>query len=88
MPKDPDEKRPAETSWYYLREDERYGPVPVSQLRRLLQSGELGPDTLVWRQGLKDWVPARSLTAGTAPRTPNPPPGPAIASLGARGKRS
>ena len=30
MPKDPDEKRPAEKSWYYLREDERYGPVPVS----------------------------------------------------------
>lgn len=86
MPNKPRGQHPTEKSWYYLLEDETQGPVTATQLRRLLQSGELGPDTLVWSQGMKDWVPARSFQAGAAQRRTAPPvtpPGAATTSLGA-----
>jgi hypothetical protein len=86
MPNKPRGQHPTEKSWYYLLEDETQGPVTAAQLRRLLQSGELGPDTLVWSQGMKDWVPARSFQAGAVQRRTAPPgslPGPAPTSFGA-----
>jgi hypothetical protein len=73
MPNKPRGQHPSEKGWYYLLDDETHGPVPVAQLRRLLQSGELGPDTLVWCQGMKDWVPARSFKTGAAQQPVAPP---------------
>ncbi len=47
--------------WYYARGDQRCGPVTSSELRRLAEEGELPPEALVWREGMKEWIPARSV---------------------------
>jgi hypothetical protein len=43
-------------SWYMGRDDERYGPYTLEQLRGFAAEGRLTPDDLVWHQGLPDWV--------------------------------
>ena len=75
MSKEPTDQQAAENSWYYLLDGETLGPVPGSELRRLFRSGTLVPDTLVWRPGMVDWLPARALGVGA----PKPPPAPTAA---------
>ena len=67
-------------SWYYLENGETRGPLAAAQLKRLFQSGQLGPDTLVWRQGMRDWQPAphpkgHSRARPPLPSSRLPPPG-------------
>ena len=47
--------------WYYARGQQQCGPVSSSELKRLADQGELAPDALVWREGMKEWIPARSV---------------------------
>lgn len=47
--------------WYYARENKQMGPVSSAELKRLAADGELQPDDLVWREGLTEWAPARSV---------------------------
>jgi len=47
--------------WYYARENKQLGPVGPAELKQLAERGELGPDQLVWREGMDDWVPARKI---------------------------
>jgi hypothetical protein len=44
--------------WYYARDGERFGPVPQSELQRLLEAGEVSPDEFVWGRGMEQWRPA------------------------------
>ncbi len=41
--------------WYYAIDGQRLGPVPHAELERLLQSGALRGDALLWRQGMDQW---------------------------------
>ena len=50
---EPEEARPPvgeemARKWYYARAGERYGPVPVAELRKMLEGEELGPQDFVW----------------------------------------
>lgn len=45
--------------WYYAQNNERKGPVPFAKLKAMAADGWLGPDDLVWRKGMSDWIPAR-----------------------------
>lgn len=47
--------------WYYARGNERMGPVGEDTLRHLVHTGAIRGDTLVWREGLADWVPLRAV---------------------------
>jgi uncharacterized membrane protein len=47
--------------WNYVQNGQACGPVATAALQSLLQNGTLGPDTLVWKQGMPNWVPARSV---------------------------
>ncbi len=47
--------------WHYSKQKEQRGPVSEVQLIGLLESGELSPDSLVWCEGMDDWVPAREV---------------------------
>jgi hypothetical protein len=49
-----------ETQWHYAHHDESRGPVPFSELERLALVGELGPEDLIWTDGMPDWLPAAS----------------------------
>lgn len=47
--------------WYYLRDGKTMGPVPEGSIRAWLESGFLQPEDLLWRAGMKLWVPAVEL---------------------------
>lgn len=46
--------------WYYARDGRRQGPVPRERLIDLVRDRWLSPDDLVWKEGMPEWVPARS----------------------------
>lgn len=63
--------------YYYTDGSERYGPFTFEQLRER----NITPETLVWKEGMADWLPARqvpdlqSLHASTAESfAASPPP--------------
>lgn len=56
--------------WYYSNNGERVGPIDSKELRRLAGERAIAPDTLIWREGLPNWVPAskvQTLTFGPPP---------------------
>lgn len=52
--------------WYYARSGEQVGPIESDVFARLAGEGAIGPDTLVWREGMTDWAPYRTLQSGNA----------------------
>lgn len=55
--------------WYYaLRGGEQAGPVTADELKQLKANSAIADETLVWRDGLEQWVPYHK--AFTAPAVP------------------
>lgn len=53
------------TAWFHAdAQDRQHGPVSSDELRRLYAEGTITDDTLIWREGMPQWRPLRSL-AGT-----------------------
>ena len=48
-------------SWYYSENGRQAGPVTAGALREMASSGRLGPQDLVWREGMGDWRPASTV---------------------------
>jgi GYF domain 2/Bacterial protein of unknown function (DUF898) len=69
--------------WYFMRGDQQGGPVPAARLKELATAGRLQPDDLVWKEGMAEWVPARTIkglfpagnVSPAASRTPAPASG-------------
>ena len=59
-------------TWYYAVGQQQQGPVSEEQLQGLVKDGVVTGDTLVWREGMTNWQPYRSLNASTA--APSNPP--------------
>jgi uncharacterized RDD family membrane protein YckC len=61
--------------WYYAKDNKQVGPISEADLRRFVQTGEIVPDTLVWREGMPNWTPYSSAGLGGIPhlhRAPRP----------------
>jgi uncharacterized membrane protein len=70
------------STWRYIKDGQELGPADTPAMLALLQSGTLSGDALVRKQGLANWVPARTfpeLANPIAPTDLSPPP---IASAG------
>ncbi len=53
---------PLHPSAYYIAQDATpVGPLSLDTLRQLRESGDLGPQTLAWTQGMSQWMPAETL---------------------------
>jgi uncharacterized RDD family membrane protein YckC len=66
--------------WYFAQGSEQRGPVSAQELIQLAASGALTPQTLVWQQGMPNWVPAGTVpglipspTSGAIPNVAAPP---------------
>jgi uncharacterized RDD family membrane protein YckC len=46
-------------NWHYVNADRQAGPVDDAQLEELVRSGQIQPETLVWREGMTTWLPFR-----------------------------
>jgi hypothetical protein len=76
-------KKKMETNWFYTVDgQEKKGPVPESELRQLLASGQVTAVTLVWCEGMANWAPAGQVAGlqppvatGAAPAAGTPPAG-------------
>jgi hypothetical protein len=55
--------------WYYTNQGQQAGPVSSAELKQLAETQRLQPTDLVWREGLPNWIPARS-AKGLFPETP------------------
>lgn len=64
------------SQWYYSdSQRNRHGPVESADLAMLHGNGQLPPETLVWREGMSNWAPWRTvmhevLPAGTSSAAP------------------
>lgn len=60
--------------WYYAHGGSQKGPVDGDELRTKLAAGEVAKTDLVWREGMKDWVPASEVAelSTYAPDGPKP----------------
>lgn len=47
--------------WYYNRGGTTGGPVSALDLKHLASSGQLLPADLVWKEGMREWLPAEQL---------------------------
>ena len=45
--------------WWYNKNGAEAGPVDQTALQSMLASGQLGPDDIVWAEGMPQWVTAR-----------------------------
>jgi len=44
-------------NWYYSSNEQQRGPVSDSEFEALVGAGTVTPQTLVWREGLANWMP-------------------------------
>ena len=50
--------RSAAMLWFYSVDEQQLGPVDINTLHQLAKTDVISPDSLVWREGLPDWIPA------------------------------
>lgn len=72
------------TNWYYHDPAQgRVGPIDADALRGHFREGRIQRDTLLWREGLREWQPLERLSGelgldaellSSTPRPPAPPP--------------
>jgi len=64
--------------WFYAVDGDRQGPVSAAELKKLADAGNLKAGDLVWKEGMADWAPAKSIKGlFTAAATPATAPAPA-----------
>lgn len=64
--------------WFYEWSGDRLGPVSGDEIQSLYRSGKLNGHSLVWRDGLSDWVP---FSASDLAVSAGPPPVPGNLSI-------
>jgi hypothetical protein len=47
-------------AWFYVSNGQQSGPVDEVHLRQLIATGAVGPDDLVWAEGMPQWVAVRA----------------------------
>ncbi len=50
-----------EKVWFFFQGTQHKGPLTVGELRQLFDDGVLKNDSLVWREGLKEWDPLNKI---------------------------
>ena len=55
-------------SWYYSDSGKQAGPVDQPAFDELVKLGRIGPETLVWQEGMANWLPYK--TIGGSPAVP------------------
>ncbi|MEO1086884.1 MAG: DUF4339 domain-containing protein [Acidobacteriota bacterium] len=65
----------AQELWYYLKNDQQFGPVSEAELQALIEVGEISRENLAWRQGDQEWKETGSFERlASSFKTPPPPP--------------
>jgi hypothetical protein len=60
--------------WYFLRGEDKIGPLALSQMTAAMKVGDLNPSDLVWTAGMDSWETAGSIAWLSISPTPLPLP--------------
>jgi len=60
--------------WYYVEAGKQAGPVGDAEFDQLISNGRLHSETLVWHEGMPNWLPLRQLRPSVAPAYSTAPP--------------
>ena len=74
---------PRSHDWYVAIDEKQTGPLTPEAIKDYWDRGEIGPDSLTWRQGFEDWVSlseVSELAGWLAPRPQRPVFSPAASS--------
>lgn len=72
-------------SWHYSLQGKQMPPTDFAGLQWLATTGAIGPDTQVWQEGMREWVPARTVS-GLAWPTPGASQSPPSAGASAKSR--
>lgn len=53
-------------NWHYVEQGQSAGPVSDEQLAELARTGKINATTLVWHEGMTDWLPYQQVAANPA----------------------
>lgn len=67
------------SEWYYAHNNEPLGPISDDLFYQLRTTGTIDPETLVWREGMRDWIPLAQLPQASDP-VPSPRPAASVSS--------
>lgn len=48
---------PSDSDWHYVEDGRDVGPIAAAELDGLVAAGRVNGQTLVWRPGLREWIP-------------------------------
>jgi len=65
--------RPDEPLFYYVKGPQRFGPLSLAIMRKLVANRQVPPETLVWLEGAPQWVYARDIHELYPPLQDGPP---------------
>ena len=66
--------RSAAPEWHYTFQGQQLGPVTKREIQDLVDSGQLTRFDLVWKKGMKKYVPVTECFTPSASRSPDTPP--------------
>lgn len=62
------------TTWWYAEKDKKTGPLEQGELAPLIQSGKIGPRTMLWKEGMESWLPLDEIEELQPLKEAVPPP--------------
>jgi predicted Zn finger-like uncharacterized protein len=65
---------PAPQEWYVAIGEAQVGPLPLAEVKKRWEAGDIGPDSLVWRPGMTEWGPLSGVPELAAYLAPVPQP--------------
>ena len=61
-------------TYHIFRNGEQFGPFSITEIKRMLASGELASDNLYWVEGMSEWETLSKAFETSAAAGPPPPP--------------
>ena len=62
--------------WFYGKEGQQFGPIDEVTLSARIATGEIGPQDLVWKEGMDSWKPLQEIRhlapSGNHPQSQDP----------------
>jgi hypothetical protein len=60
------------SGWYYVENGQSIGPVSDDKMHDLLNKGTINQTTMIWKEGMPNWVTVAQLLQGNTPQTSIP----------------
>lgn len=69
----PSESDNTNDEWFYISSNARSGPYQLEAMINFIQMGQITKETLVWKKGMYNWLPASQTELEQALRNTVPP---------------